>query len=311
MAVDLLHLLHLLPRPLAFVLGGGGARGAVQLGMLEALADTDLRPDLVVGTSAGALNGAILAASPDTAAQTLATVWSQIDGRDVFPGGLVLNALMATSTKRSYVFDPTPLSDLLAEHLPVSRIEDLAVPFVAMATDLDSGVAVELDSGDLRSALLASSAIPAAFPWVERDGRRLVDGGLVANVPVRQAISRGAKSVLVLDCGSFGAPGRWSEGVLGVLVQAYAIASRQQITADLALAADHPIVYLPVPDSLPTTVFDFSSGDVLTSTAREASTRALAALAERECGASVLPPGLYGHPPLSILNPEVAALQRV
>ena len=310
MTPQLLRLAHLLPRPLAYVLGGGGSRGAVQLGMLRALATTDLRPDLVVGTSVGALNGAILAADPDQAAAKLDGIWPRIDRQQVFPGGFFLRTLAATSSGRPYVFDPTPLSDLLAEYIAVPRIEDLALAFVAMATDLDSGVRVELDSGDLRSALLASCAVPIAFPWVERDGRRLVDGGLVDNIPVREAKARGARSMMVLDCGIFGAEGRWSQGIMGVAVQSLAIAGRQQITVDLEIAADIPVLYLPVPATIPTSIFDFESTDALADESYELGMRALRRLAELGPQSGHVPPGLYGEPPMTILSPDIEALRR-
>jgi NTE family protein len=300
----------MVPRPLAYVLGGGGSRGAVQLGMLQALANTDLRPDLVIGTSVGSLNGAILASDPDHAALKLTEIWPRIDRQQVFPGGFFMKTLAATAAGRPYVFDPTPLSDLLHEYLPVSRIEDLEVPFTAIATDLDTGVRVEMDSGDLRTALLASSAVPIAFPWVDREGRRLVDGGLVANVPVRQAVARGARSVMVLDCGIFGAEGRWSQGIMGVAVQAFAIAGRQQVTVDLEVAADVPVLYFPVPASIPTTIFDFESTAALASESYEQGMIALEALAQRGPQHAQLAPGLYGQPPLAILNPEIDALRR-
>jgi len=300
----------MLPRPLAYVLGGGGSRGAVQLGMLRALATTDLRPDLVVGTSVGSLNGAILASEPGGAAAKLEDIWPRIDRQQVFPGGFFLKTLAATTSGRPYVFDPTPLSELMAEYIPESRIEDLELPFVAMATDLDTGVRVELDSGDLRSALLASSAVPIAFPWVERDGRRLVDGGLVDNIPVREARARGARSVMVLDCGIFGAEGRWSEGIMGVAVQALAIAGRQQITVDLEIAAEVPVLYFPVPATIPTTIFDFESTEALAQESYEQGMRALHVLAGSGPQSGQLPAGLYGEPPLAILNPEIEALLR-
>ena len=310
MTAPLHALQHMVPRPLAIVFGGGGSRGAVQLGMLQALAETDLRPDLVVGTSVGSLNGAIFASDPDLAAGKLAEIWARMDRQQVFPGGFFLKTLAATTAGRTYVFDPTPLSDLIAEYLPVSRIEDLELPFTAIATDLDSGVRVELDSGDLRTALLASSAVPVAFPSVDIGGRRLVDGGLVANIPIRQAVARGAKSVLVLDCGIFGAAGRWSQGIVGVVVQSLAIAGRQQVTVDLAVAADIPVLYFPVPASIPTTIFDFEATAVLAQESFEQSRSALACLAEHGPTSSLLRPGIYGDPPMAVLNPEIDALRR-
>ena len=310
-APPLLALAHMLPRPLAYVFGGGGSRGAVQLGMLQALAETDLRPDLVVGTSVGALNGAILASDPEGGARTLADLWPRIDRQQVFPGGFFLKTIAATTSGRTYVFDPMPLSNLLAEYLPMSRIEDLAVPFTAIATDFDTGARVEMDSGDLRTALLASTAVPVAFPSVERDGQRLVDGGLVANIPVRQAVARGARSVIVLDCGIFGGEGRWSEGIVGVVVQSLAIAGRQQVTVDLEVASIVPVFYLPVPSVIPATIFDFESTAALAQESYAEGRVTLAHLAEHGPSASLLGPGIYGELPHGVTNPEIESLRRV
>jgi NTE family protein len=304
---DRLTLAHLLPTPTAYVLGGGGAYGAVQLGMLRALAETDVEPALVVGTSVGAVNGVALAADPGTAAARLAAIWPQIERRKVFPGNLVTSALTARST-RPWLFDPGPLSDLIAAHLPVARIEELRLPYVAIATDLDTGVRVDLDSGDLRSALLASAAVPGVFPWVVRDGRRLVDGGLVANVPVRQAVDRGARSVVVLDCGMFGVDGRWAQSLVGVIVQALTIAARQQVVADLQVAHDVPVVYLPSPGTITSSAFDFAHTGPLARKAYADAAPMLASLARRT---EPLGPGLYGEPPVAIDNPAVAALRRM
>jgi NTE family protein len=303
---DILELAALLPRPVAYVLGGGGSYGAVQMGMLRALAETDLRPELVVGTSVGALNGAILSADPDQAPGMLAAIWPQIGRKNVFPVNVVSQA-MAARSNRPWLFDPGPLSDLLTANLPVRTIEELALPFVAVATDLDTGVRVDLDSGDIRSALLASSAIPGVFPWVEREGRRLVDGGLVANVPVGQAVERGARSVVVLDCGLFGVDGRWARSLVGVIVQALTITARQQIVADLEIAAQVPVVYLPTPSTISSTLFDFSHTETLAAEAYDETRMLLAALAlHRE----PLKPGLYGDPPVALHAPSVADLVR-
>lgn len=303
---EILDLARLLPRPLAWVLGGGGSYGAVQMGMVRALAGTDLAPDLVVGTSVGSLNGAVIAGDPARGPEKLAELWPQIERRDVFPGTIWANAI-ALRQNRTYLFDSGPLSDLITAQIPARRIEDLAVPFVAVATDLDTGQRVEIDSGELRSALLASAAIPGIYPWVERDGRRLVDGGLVANVPIGVAADRGARSILVLDCGTFGVQGRWAESLVAVVYQALIIAARQQVVRDLQIARELPIVYLPAPSTLTTTILDFGHTQAL---AAEAYDEAVTMLAALHLVDEPLAPGLYGVPPLKEDHPEVAPLIR-
>jgi NTE family protein len=287
----LLELAHRLPRPVAFVLGGGGSWGALQLGMLQALAHTDIRPDLVVGTSVGSLNGAILAADPDAAIGRLEALWPTVTRTAVFPGG-VLRGLRTLSTSRAWIFDNEPLTDYLTATLPATTFEELALPFVAVATDFESGTIAELDAGDLRSALLASSAIPGVYPWVERDGRRLVDGALVANIPMLVAVRRGAKSLVVLDCGLQGVDAGRASTLVEVLAQSTAIFARRQIAADLEHCAHLPTVWLSRGRVNTTNQLDFSMTAQLITEGFDQSMATLLALGD----VRALPAGLYGAP---------------
>jgi NTE family protein len=219
----------------------------------------------------------------------------------------MLSNAVATAGGRPYLFDQGPLSELLTEMLPCPTFEQLAVPLTAMAVDLDTGELVSLEAGELHSALLASAAIPGVYPWVERDGRRLVDGGLLANVPLRQAVDRGAASVVVLECGQYRPESRRGEGLLEVVVQALAIATRQQVQIDLAVAADVPVVYLPAPEAIRSTLFDFAHTEPLSEQAFVDTVAMLARLADRD---EPLGPGLYGAPPVLAANPAVAGLRR-
>ena len=286
-----LELAHRLPKPVAFVLGGGGSWGALQLGMLQALARTDLTPDLVVGTSVGSLNGAMLAADPALAVERLETIWPNVTRGDVFPGG-VLRGLRTLSVSRSWIFDNAPLTDQLTASLPVTTFEELAIPFVAVATDFGTGAVAGLDSGDLRSALLASSAIPGIYPWVERDGRRLVDGVLVANVPITVALERGAQSLVVLDCGLQGVSEGAATTLVEVLAQSSAIFARRQIAADLQRCAHLPMIWLSRGQLNTTSVLDFTQ---TTAMIEEGFARSMETLRSLD-RVTALPPGLYGAP---------------
>ncbi len=185
--------LRALPRPVAVVVGGGGVLGAAQVGVGYALEQRGFVPDLIVGTSVGALNGAIAAAHPGEAAPWLDRAWTQARRREVFPLGFL--------PSRASIFADRGLRRLIAQAGLPPRIEQLEIPFTAVAMDLATGAQVLLDHGDLESALLASAAIPGVLPPVVRDGRTLVDGGVVAYVPVRAALQAGAASVLVLSVG--------------------------------------------------------------------------------------------------------------
>jgi len=286
-----LELAHRLPRPTAFVLGGGGSWGALQLGMLQALARTDLTPDLVVGTSVGSLNGALLAADPAQAVARLEALWPNVTRMEVFPGG-ILRAVRTLTTAKAWIFDNEPLTDYLTNALPARTFEELPVPFVAVATDFATGALAELDSGDLRSALLASSAIPGIYPWVERGGHRLVDGGLVANVPITVAVRRGARSVVVLDCGLQGVRTGQATTLAEVLAQSSAIFARRQIADDLALCGHLPMVWLSRGQLNSTNQLDFSMTATLIEEGFAEGMRTLQGLNR----VSVLPPGLYGGP---------------
>ncbi len=288
---DVLALAARLPRPTAFVLGGGGSWGALQVGMLQALAQTDLTPDLVVGTSVGSLNGAVLAAGPHLALGRLEELWPSVSRADVFPGGWVRGLLTLTET-RAWIYDNQPLTDLLTSRLPAKSFEDMEVPFVAVATDFATGGVAELDSGELRTALLASSAIPGIFPWVERDGRRLVDGMLVANVPITVALRRGARSLVVLDCGLSGVTPRASGTLVEVLTQSAAIYARRQMASDLLACAGIPVVWLTPSALHETTQLDFTATATLIERGLVDAATTLAELA----AVTALPAGVYGAP---------------
>ncbi|MFG1817681.1 patatin-like phospholipase family protein [Kribbella sp. NPDC049174] len=252
-----------LPRPVAVALGGGGVLGAAHVGVGYALEHRKFVPDLIVGTSVGALTGAIAAAHPDRAAPWLDDVWTHLRRRDVFPLGYL--------SSRASIFTDRGLRRLIARSGLPPRIEQLPVPFTAVAMDLVTGAEVRLDHGDLESALLASAAIPGALPPVVRDGRTLVDGGLIAYVPVRAAELAGAASVVVLSTG----PASWPLRPTLPRRRPGAIASRaavlqvhHQIESDLHDVAKRiPTVVLPTGVEEWPAPWDFGQSQRLISTA--------------------------------------------
>jgi NTE family protein len=299
-AASLLSLAWRLPKPTAFVFGGGGSWGALHWGSLRALAETDIRPDLVVGTSVGSLNGAIAAADPEHSAEILGRLWPPVTREQIFPGN-VLTGLNTLRRTHGWLYDNANLAEYLTSRLPVTRIEDLHVPFVAVATDFATGSRVELDHGDLASALLASSAIPGIFPWVDRDGLRLVDGGVVSNVSTDVARARGARSIVVLDCGLFGVGENLSDSIVDILARTVAIQSRQQVIHDLSTSLDVPVVWLSGPELTSTSQLDFSHTVALADAAYTTSSDLLRSLV----GRSELAPGLYGGPRLVREDPRI------
>jgi NTE family protein len=159
-----------------------------------------IRPDFLVGTSAGAINAAFLGGgfTAERVAR-LEELWRSVKTRDVFPGlGMVHAArtLLGSGTLAS----AKGLDGILARHLPPAH-DDLALPAFVVATDLATGTPVVLGDGDLRQNVLASAAIPGVFPPVTIEEQVLVDGGIVAQVPLVQAQELGAATMVVFDVG--------------------------------------------------------------------------------------------------------------
>jgi len=183
------------------VLSGGASLGAIHVGMLLALADHGERPDLIVGTSVGAVNGGWLASRPDVAGiRGLGDLWISLSRKDIFPSHPIAGA-MGMLGRRSHLVPNTGLRRLLTDRLEFTRLEDAPVPLHVVATDVVSGTDVLLSTGNAVDAIAASAAIPGVFPPVRINGRELMDGGVVNNTPVSHAVALGADRVWVLPTG--------------------------------------------------------------------------------------------------------------
>ncbi|MFG2858442.1 patatin-like phospholipase family protein [Streptomyces mirabilis] len=271
-----------LPRPVAVVVGAGGVLGAAHVGVGYALEQRGFVPDMIIGTSVGALIGAIGAAHPDGAAPWLDHVWTQLRRREVYPLGYL--------SSRASLFTDRGLRRLIARAGLPSRIEQLAVPFTAVAMDLGSGAPALLNHGDLESALLASAAIPGILPPVDREGRTLVDGGVIAYVPVLAALQAGAASMVVLSTGPESSPLSPTiprRRASAIAARAGLLLMHHQIERDLHEVSQHiPTVVLPTGIEAWPAPWDFGHSQRLISTASRTAGRFLDGL--RICG-----PGLY------------------
>lgn len=185
----------------AFVLAGGGSRGAVQVGMLTELVARGIRADCVYGASVGAVNGAAYAGDPTPAGmEHLAEIWCSLSGDTIFPRGRV-HGPWTFFRQRPAVHPNTGLRHILERGLTFERLEDAAVPIEVVATSLHDGRERWLTEGPAIEAVLASAAIPAMFPPVRIGDDLLIDGGVVDNVPISRAIDAGVSRVYVLLCG--------------------------------------------------------------------------------------------------------------
>jgi NTE family protein len=183
----------------AFVLAGGASLGAMQAGMLRALYERGIRPDMLVGTSAGALNAAYVASRPQTVetAKELGRVWCGLHRQDVFPihpptliGGL--------GSHRDHLVPARPLRRLISRNLELEHLEQANVPLHLVTFDLLSGHEVRLSEGSALDAVLAAAAIPGVLPPIRWGEQLLVDGGVVNNTPISHAVELGAQRIYVL-----------------------------------------------------------------------------------------------------------------
>ncbi len=189
----------------AFVLGGGGLLGAHEVGMLRALADAGIRPDLVVGTSIGAMNGVIVAADPVDGPERLSRMWQGEELRLAFSERLWGRAVRLVRSG-THLHSMEPLGRLLTSVLPGPSFADLALPFHCVAASIEGASARWFSSGPVVPAVMASCAVPGLLPPVEIDGAHYFDGGLVDSIPVGRAVALGASVVYVLQVGRIESP---------------------------------------------------------------------------------------------------------
>jgi NTE family protein len=246
----------------ALVLGGGGALGAAEVGMLRAVAEHGIRPDLVLGCSVGALNGAFFAADPTVAGvDRLKQIWISLERHQVF-GESVFGRLTTLIRHGTYLHANAPLRLLIERGLPGLRIEELPVRFECVAASVERAAAHWFDRGPLVDAVLASCAVPGLLPPVEINGEHFLDGGLVYSVPVGPAVGRGATRLFVMQVRRLEQPltppsRPWEVGLV-----AFEIARRHRFNEDLAsLPPEVEIHVLPGASEVPPFNFRYRRDD--------------------------------------------------
>lgn len=223
------------PPQTAFVLAGGGNRGAVQVGMLAELVDRGIRADRVYGASVGAVNGAAYSGDPTPRGiEHLETIWRGLSGDTIFPRTRS-HGPWTFLQQRPAVHSNSGLRQLLEDGLRFERLEESEIPFEVVATSLQDGRERWLSAGPAIEAILASAAIPAIFPPVAIGDDVFIDGGVVDNVPISRAIEQGATRIYVLLCGPLHyrprLPRRPAEAVLtGLFIAVHARFARELTT---------------------------------------------------------------------------------
>jgi NTE family protein len=233
----------------AFVLAGGASLGAIQAGMLRALYERGIVPDLIVGTSAGALNGAFIASRPQTVAtaDALADIWRGIRRGQVFPANPV-TGLLGFLGARDHLVPDSALRRLIERHVERDRLEAMPIPFHVVAVDAITGQELRLSHGDAVEAILASAAIPAVLPPVEWGERSLIDGGVANNTPISHAVDLGAQTVYVLPTGHACALDEPPRGALAMALHAISLLTHRRLLDDIESHRDRThLVVLPPP----------------------------------------------------------------
>lgn len=231
----------------AFVLGGGGRWGAVEVGMIQALDEAGIMPDLILGTSIGAFNGAVIANCPGhEGVDRLTGFWEELTGADLFQTGFFDRAVRVATLKPA-IHDTRELRRLVENVIdPETRIEDLDIPFQCVAASIEKFSEHWFDRGSLIDAVLASSAVPALFPPVEIDGEHFYDGGLVDSVPLGRAVELGADVVYVLQVGRIESPLRAPERLYEAALISFEIARRHRFATSIRnLPEDVEVHLLP------------------------------------------------------------------
>ncbi len=269
------------PGKTAFVLSGGAAMGALQVGMLRALLERRIHPDLIVGCSVGAMNGAVLAEDPSLATVgRMQDIWMDLVDRNLLPMGLLPSTVQLVR-KGASITSNESIAELINEVIGSRTFAELTVPFECVATNIQNATEHWFHEGNLQQAVLASASIPALFPPVEIDGTRFVDGGVVDDVPVQRAVELGATRIFVLQVGGVDRPRPDPRRPLDMAVLAYWIARRHRFLDDLArIPEDVEVIILPHGNPRPVRYNDLSRSAQLMDVAYRASVEHIDARAD-------------------------------
>lgn len=245
----------------AFVFAGGGSFGAIQVGMMQALAAHGLRADLVVGSSVGAMNGAYYAGTPTLdGVRKLAEIWRGLTRHDVFP--VSFHSFINFLWRRDFLISHDGVRNLIETHLPYKKLEDARIPVHIVTTDIVTGETVVLSEGSAVEAIVASTAIPGAFAPVKHNDRYLADGAISSNTPIRVAIEKGAQRLIIVPTGFACAGNGPPVGAVATALHALTLLISRQMTIELEYL-EPAIEYYVVPPLCPLvgSPYDFSRTD--------------------------------------------------
>jgi NTE family protein len=263
----------------AFVLSGGASLSALQVGMLWALYERGVAPDLLVATSAGALNAAFVASRPQTVPTTreLGRIWESLHRDDIFPVSpwMMMGGLLG---KRDHLVPAGPLRKLVGRYLQFDDLADAPTPLHLVAFDLEHGCEVLLSEGPTLDAVAGAAAVPGVLAPVPFGERRLIDGGVVNNTPISHAVQLGAERIYVLPTQDpSAAPIRAPRGALNAAIAGVGLLIGSRLEVDIArYAGEAELIVLPAPNPLGVQPTDFGHTNRLIRGALTAARRRLA-----------------------------------
>lgn len=265
----------------AFVLAGGGSHGAVQVGMLRAIVRAGLVPDLIVGTSVGAVNGAFFASDPTAkGVERLAEIWHGVQRRHIYPAPAT-TLIPAILGRAAHLCDPAGLRALLMRSFGDTEFSDLPLPCAVVAADFRTSEEVVLQAGRVADAVLASAAVPVIFPPVTLGDRLLVDGALSRNTPIGTALALGATRLVVLPTGFACGARDMPRGAVATALHHISVLFARQLSSEaMAVQQSRPDVTMNIAPPLcpmPVSSYDFSSVRALIARADASTTDWIAA----------------------------------
>jgi NTE family protein len=220
--------------------------------MLHALLERDVRPDLLVGTSVGALHGAMVAADPSVeSVQKLEGAWGELAKLGVLGRSWFTDATILMRT-RTHLRSNEPLRRLAQRLLPAKTFEELEVPFQCVAACIERTAEHWFSSGPLVDAILASAAVPGVLPPVQIGGEHFIDGGIVNSIPIDRAVALGANEIFVLHVGRIDQPLSAPRRLRDVAMVTFEVARRNRFVRELEAVPDGVTVHvLPTGDPSP------------------------------------------------------------
>jgi NTE family protein len=249
---------HAGPTKTAFVFAGGGSFGAIQVGMMHSLAAHGISADMVVGSSVGALNGAYYAGDPTLqGVLRLESIWNGLHRHDVFP--VNWRTLLGFIRRRDFLIPHDGIAKLIDDHLPYRDLQDAKLPVHIVATDIITGDSVVLSEGSAALAIIASTAIPGAFAPVRYKDLYLADGAISSNTPIKVAVQKGARRLVILPTGYACASHTPPVGAVANALHALTLLIARQMVSELE-DLDPAIEYFVVPPLCPLvgSPYDFS-----------------------------------------------------